>query len=104
MKRLFSLVAAMLMIVSTVTTAFAVEIQPRYEPCPNCNKGFIQETTTEVGDPLRQSQSRVCIHGKNGQDTVFLHTYQVTYYCTTCHYETGYTYTKPLWHCEGKSY
>lgn len=103
MKRLLSLVAAVLMIASIMPTAFAAEIQPRYEPCPECRTGYLRRVTELVH--TYEVEDRACVHpGRRGQDTRYHYIYEIYDICTSCgaDYRIG-SDDKYEWVCEGVS-
>lgn len=84
-KKILSLIVAMTMLASLSVSALATEIQPRYEPCGNCGKGFISEGYTVLKTENGAYRPCQCTPPLfNEQDRAYRELRQDYARCTSC--------------------
>lgn len=102
MKRMATMILAILMAFATMAPAFAsgAVIEPmRYEPCSKCGVGMVSESIVE-GERM-ELERRVCIHHLDGNDVKYKILRTRQWHCGSC----GWSFAEEIasitrWECE----
>lgn len=102
MKRmLVVMMATMVLVMTSIMPANAMEVQPRLPACPNCSGGAMVTSYTSYSSWVKTGETRGCTHYAYGTDMKWKRSRTKTTKCNKCSYGYSTTEYQYKWVCHG---